>query len=69
MQSEPQAYAKVIDGASALKRGDARFAIKVFKEANEMQDTWIGHFQPARAYLEAGLFVEGQLVGRLDLTD
>ena len=58
LQSEPQAYAKIIDGASALKRGDARSAIKALKEANELQDTWIGHFQLGRAYLEAGLFVE-----------
>ena len=58
LQSEPQAYAKIIDGTAALKRGDARSAIKALKEANELQDTWIGHFQLARAYLEAGLFVE-----------
>jgi eukaryotic-like serine/threonine-protein kinase len=58
LQSEPQAYAKIIDSNSALKRGDARPAIKALKEANELQDTWIGHFQLARAYLEAGLFVE-----------
>ena len=58
LQSEPQAYAKIVDGTAALKRGDARSAIKALKEANELQDTWIGHFQLARAYLEAGLFVE-----------
>ena len=57
-RSEPQAHAKIVDGTAALKRGDARSAIKSFKEANELQDTWMGHFQLARAYLEAGLFVE-----------
>ncbi len=57
-QSEPQAYAKIIDGTSALKRGGARPAIKTLQEANDLQDTWIGHFQLARAYLEAALFVE-----------
>jgi tetratricopeptide (TPR) repeat protein/predicted Ser/Thr protein kinase len=57
-RSEPQAHAKIVDGTVALKRGDARSAMKSFKEANELQDTWMGHFQLARAYLEAGLFVE-----------
>jgi len=58
LQSEPQACAQIIEGTSALKRGDARSAIKVLKEAVELQDTWIAHFQLARAYLGAGLFVE-----------
>jgi tetratricopeptide (TPR) repeat protein/predicted Ser/Thr protein kinase len=58
LQSEPQACAQIIDGTSALKRGDARAAIKLLKQAIELQDTWIAHFQLARAYLEAGLFVE-----------
>jgi tetratricopeptide (TPR) repeat protein len=58
LQSEPQACAQIIEGTSALKRRDPRSAIKFFKQAVELQDTWIGHFQLARAYLEAGLFVE-----------
>ena len=30
----------------------------MFIEANQLIDTWIGHFELGRAYLEAGRFVE-----------
>ena len=33
---------------------DARLAIKLFTEANGLLDTWLGHFDLGRAYLEAG---------------
>jgi tetratricopeptide (TPR) repeat protein len=58
LQAEPQAFAKIIQGESALKQGDSRQAIAAFTEANNMLDTWIGHFQLGRAYLEAGAFAE-----------
>jgi serine/threonine protein kinase/tetratricopeptide (TPR) repeat protein len=58
LQSEPQAYAKIIDGMSALRRGDPRQAVKTVNEANKLLDTWIGRFELGRAYLEAGLYVE-----------
>ena len=58
LQPEPQAYAKIIEGMSALKQGDARQAIKALTEADNVLDTWIGHFELGRAYLEAGAFVE-----------
>jgi tetratricopeptide (TPR) repeat protein len=57
LQAEPQAYAKIIEGKSALKQGDDRQAIKAFTEANNLLDTWIGRLELARAYLEAGLFI------------
>ena len=53
--AEPQAYAKVLEGESALKGSDARQAIKSLTDANTLIDTWIGHFDLGRAYLEAGL--------------
>jgi tetratricopeptide (TPR) repeat protein len=56
--AEPQAYAKIIEGDLALKRGEAREAIKALKDANNLLDTWMGRFELARAYLEAGAFVE-----------
>jgi serine/threonine protein kinase/tetratricopeptide (TPR) repeat protein len=58
LQAEPQAYAKIIEGKSALKQGDSRQAIKAFTDANRLLDTWIGRLELGRAYLEAGLFVE-----------
>ena len=56
--AEPQAYAKIIEGDSALKQGDAYKAIKAFTEANNLLDTWVGRLELGRAYLQAGLFVE-----------
>ena len=58
LQAEPQAYAKIVDGQAALKAGDARQAIKTLTEANAILDTWMGHFDLGRAYLEAGAFTQ-----------
>jgi len=58
LQPETQAYARIIRGELALKRGDKNEAIKMFTGANQLLDTWIGRFELGRAYLEAGLFVE-----------
>src|SRR6185436_13954837 len=54
LQTESQAYAKIIDGLIALDSKDARAAIKLFTDANNLLDTWLGHFDLGRAYLEAG---------------
>ena len=40
----------------ALAEGDPRAAVKILVEANGLLDTWIGHFDLGRAYLEAGQF-------------
>jgi tetratricopeptide (TPR) repeat protein len=54
LETEPQSYAKIIEGGIALKAGDARRAVTLFQEANQQFDTWIGHFDLGRAYLEVG---------------
>ena len=51
---EPQVHAKILDGAIALKNGNAREAIRILTEANRTLDTWLGHFELGRAYLAAG---------------
>ena len=56
--SEPQAYGKIIEGMMALKRKEAKEAIKQITAANTLLDTWIGRFELGRAYLEAGMFTE-----------
>lgn len=56
LQAEPQAHAKIVEGEVALKSKDVRQAIKLLTEANGVLDTWIGHFDLGRAYLEAGQF-------------
>ncbi len=58
LQAEPQAYAKMVEGEAAIKGGDPRMAIKLLTEANMLLDTWIGHYDLGRAYLEAGAFIQ-----------
>ena len=58
LQAEPQAYGAIIQGLAALNLGDSRQAIKVLTEANGLLDTWIGHFDLGRAYLDAGAFTQ-----------
>jgi tetratricopeptide (TPR) repeat protein/predicted Ser/Thr protein kinase len=58
LSSEPQAYGKIIVGMIALKRKDAKEAIKQITAANSLMDTWIGRFELGQAYLEAGAFTE-----------
>ena len=58
LTGESQAYGKIITGMIALKRKDANDAVKQITAANNLLDTWIGHFDLGRAYLEAGAFTE-----------
>ena len=58
IHAEPQAYAKLVLGEAALKQHDARGAVQLFSDANNLYDTWIGRFDLGRAYLEAGAFTE-----------
>ena len=58
LKTEPQVYGKIIEAKIALKHGDKRAGINTLLEANKLLDTWIGHLELGRAYLDAGLFVE-----------
>jgi len=58
LQAEPQAYGMIIDGEASLKRGDVRQAIKLLSGANALLETWMGHFDLGRAYLQAGAFTQ-----------
>ncbi len=58
LQAEPQAYAKIVEAEAALRKGDPRLATKLLTEANTLLDTWMGHFDLGRAYLEAGAFTQ-----------
>ena len=57
-QPDPQAYAKLIEGEAALKRGKAREALDLFQQAQKSADTWMGHFDLGLAYLAAEGFTE-----------
>jgi Tfp pilus assembly protein PilF/predicted Ser/Thr protein kinase len=58
LTGESQAYGKIITGMMALKRKDSNEAIRQITAANNLLDTWIGHFDLGQAYLEAGAFTE-----------
>ena len=58
VQSEAQADAKMIEADLALSRKDPPQAIRSLTEANRLLDTWLGHFELGRAYLEANAFGE-----------
>jgi len=57
-QPDPQAYAKLIEGEAALKKGNTLEAIGLFQQAQKFSDTWMGHFDSGLAYLTAGAFPE-----------
>ncbi len=58
LTAEPRAYARMVEGLVALKQGDPRQAVRLIGEANGLLDTWIGHFELGRAYLELGAFTQ-----------
>ncbi|HEX6880951.1 MAG TPA: tetratricopeptide repeat protein, partial [Terriglobales bacterium] len=55
---ERQTYGKILEGQIALQSKDRQKAIQLFADANKALDTWIGHYDLGRAYLDAGLFTE-----------
>ena len=59
-QIAPRSYAKIIEGEVALKDGDPREAITLLTDANGLLDTWMGHFDLGRAYLEAGALLQAE---------
>ena len=56
LAAEPQAYGKIIEGMIALKK-DPRRAVTILTDANTVLDTWLGHFELGRAFLEMGEFL------------
>jgi eukaryotic-like serine/threonine-protein kinase len=58
LDSDPQAYAKIIEGEIQLKHGKSQDALKLFLDSQKIADTWMSHFDAGRAYVEAGAFAE-----------
>jgi len=50
--AEPRAYGMIIDAGLARRGGDPNKAITLLTEANALFDTWVGHFDLGRAYLD-----------------
>jgi tetratricopeptide (TPR) repeat protein len=58
LAAEPKAYGKIMQGDIALRRRDWSEAIKILNDANSVIDTWLGHFDLGRAYLEARAYAQ-----------
>jgi eukaryotic-like serine/threonine-protein kinase len=56
--AEPRANAKIVEAEIALKAGNHGQAVEALTQANALVDTWLGHFNLGRAYLEAGQFLQ-----------
>jgi tetratricopeptide (TPR) repeat protein/predicted Ser/Thr protein kinase len=61
LQTEQQAYGKLIEGLAAMKRGDVTGAVHTLGEARKLADAWLIRFALGRAYLEAGAFPEANV--------
>jgi tetratricopeptide (TPR) repeat protein len=58
VEPTPRAYGKLIEGEIQLAKGKPQAALDLFQEAKKLDDTWMGHFNLGRAYLDAGAFTE-----------
>jgi tetratricopeptide (TPR) repeat protein len=58
LEAEPQAFGKLIEGDIQMARGHAKQAIPLYQESARLVDSWLAHFDLARAYVEAGAFTE-----------
>jgi tetratricopeptide (TPR) repeat protein len=55
-ERDSQAYGKLIEGEAQLRRGKPLEAMKLFKEAQTIADSWLVRFDLGRAYIDAGEF-------------
>ena len=58
LETEPQIYPKLIAAEAFIKKGKPRDAVQTLQEAQKLADTWLGHFDLGRAYLDAGAYTE-----------
>jgi len=58
LAADSQSYGKLIEGEVQLQRGKPQDALKLFKEAQKIADTWLGRFDSAVAYVAEGAFAE-----------
>ncbi len=58
LEADPQAYAKLIEAEYALNRGKLKEALQLIADSRKIADTWMGRYDAARAYLDAGAYAE-----------
>jgi len=54
----PQAFGTLIEGDIQLGRGNARQAIQFYRESGRLLDSWLAHFDLARAYIAAEAYTD-----------
>jgi len=58
LDADPQAYGRLLEGEIQLKHGKPEDALKLFLDSRKVADTWLGHFDAGRTYVELGAFAE-----------
>jgi tetratricopeptide (TPR) repeat protein len=58
LQPDWRAYAAILEGDELLAARKPAEAIDKFKQAQKLADTWLGHFELGRTYLERNAFAE-----------
>ena len=53
--AEPRAYGKIVEAGLARRAADLNKAMTLLMEANTLFDTWIGHFDLGRTYLDVAI--------------
>ena len=58
LEAAPQAFGKLVEGDVQLSRGNARQAVQFYRESERLLDTWLAHFDLARAYIAAEAYTD-----------
>ena len=58
LEPDPGAYAKLIEAEAQMRQKNYREAIRIFRDAQKIADTWLGRFGLGRAYIEAGAYTD-----------
>ena len=58
LDADPQAYGLLLEGEIQLKHSKPQDALKLFLDSRKIADTWMGHFDAGRAYIDLGAFAE-----------
>jgi tetratricopeptide (TPR) repeat protein len=58
IETDSQAYAKIVEGQVAFEQGQMQDALRFFDDAKKIADTWWGRYTMARAYIAIGAYPE-----------
>jgi len=58
LQPQTRAYAKIVEGETALQQDQASDAVDAFRSAAKLFDFWLAHFDLGVAYVRAGHYAE-----------